>query len=222
MERIFKQFQVTIFLAAISSIGLAQSSVSVIGIPPPIYPMKEKEAGHSGIVHIAIKISADGNLAKAKISRSSGFPKLDKSALEAVKKGKFLPAKDASGQPVGSEGIVPISFVTEIGSTPSPGIEPAEEQRAYLIKMLSMSCSLYQDRLLTVSASEQKKPSESYNFRFPLILFEVLMQSERKLGKSKSLIADSETFFQRYDKQCALDPKRSAYETFASAVHYKP
>ena len=222
MERIFKQLQLTFFLAAIASIGFAQSSASIIKIPSPIYPVKEKEAGHGGIVHVAINISASGNVVKARISRSSGFSKLDQSALNAVKTGKFNPAKNASGQPIDSQVIVPITFESGIDSRNNSGIEPADEQRAYLIKMLRMSCSEYQEKLLIVSASEQKKPSESYNFRFPLILFEVLMQSERKLGKNKSLIADSEVFYRTYERECARDPKRSAYEAFASAVHYTP
>ena len=213
MKRIFRQLLLTIVLAAISSIGFAQSDASIIKIPLPAYPIKEKRAGHDGMVRIAVKISNDGSVASARIAGSSGFPKLDQSALDAVKAGKFFPAKDASGQPIASEVIVPITF--------DSGIESTEKQRAYLIKMLGMTCSEYQEQLLKVSASEQKKPSESYNFRFPLILFEELMQSEKKLGKNVSLIPDSEAVFKMYESHCARHSKISAYEAFSYAVNYK-
>lgn len=49
------------------------------------YPAAARDAGITGSLRMAVEIRANGSLGKVEISRSSGFPLLDKSALRIVK-----------------------------------------------------------------------------------------------------------------------------------------
>lgn len=53
---------------------------------------KKKSAGQKGIVEISFTIAADGSLAGAKVSKSSGNPALDKIALDHIRRAAPFPA----------------------------------------------------------------------------------------------------------------------------------
>ncbi|WP_456397879.1 energy transducer TonB [Desulfurobacterium sp.] len=55
------------------------------------YPMVAREMGIQGTVKLILTIGRNGNLLKVTIARTSGFPILDKNAVETAKKAKFPP-----------------------------------------------------------------------------------------------------------------------------------
>lgn len=77
--------------------------------PKPEYPMIAKSRGWQGKVLLRVQVSAEGLSDSVAIDHSSGHEMLDESAVEAVKKWKFIPAKRGE-TPVASSVIVPIIF----------------------------------------------------------------------------------------------------------------
>jgi protein TonB len=60
---------------------------------PPVYPGKARQRGYEGDVLIAAEVRADGRIGTVRVTRTSGYPTLDESALEAVKMWRFEPAR---------------------------------------------------------------------------------------------------------------------------------
>lgn len=77
--------------------------------PLPLYPSLARKMGHEGVVLLAVEILADGHVGHLMVKKSSGFPTLDQSALDAVKRWKFIPAK-WMGRPVSTWVDVPVKF----------------------------------------------------------------------------------------------------------------
>lgn len=77
--------------------------------PPPAYPAASKRYGEQGIVMLDVYVLADGTAGKVSVQKSSGFPRLDNAALEAVKQWKFVPAKRL-GETVAAPVTVPVRF----------------------------------------------------------------------------------------------------------------
>ncbi|WAK02531.1 energy transducer TonB [Methylobacter sp. YRD-M1] len=80
--------------------------------PPPKYPAVAKRRGWQGKVRLRVSVSAEGYSEAVAIHSSSGYEALDESAVEAVKKWRFNPAKRGSTA-VASSVIVPINFTLE-------------------------------------------------------------------------------------------------------------
>ncbi len=77
--------------------------------PMPRYPRSSRRRGEEGIVCIKVWIDIKGNPKKVEIIKSSGFPSLDKSAVDALRKGSFVPAMK-NNKPVTSTLIQNIEF----------------------------------------------------------------------------------------------------------------
>lgn len=60
---------------------------------PPVYPGTARQRGYEGDVLIAAEVRADGRIGTVRVTRTSGYPTLDESALEAVKMWRFEPAR---------------------------------------------------------------------------------------------------------------------------------
>lgn len=60
---------------------------------PPVYPAKARQKKQEGLVLVRAQVDPAGQTRTALVSRSSGFPLLDKAALDAVLKWEFIPAK---------------------------------------------------------------------------------------------------------------------------------
>ena len=80
--------------------------------PAPPYPEDARERGEQGKVLVRALINADGTVAELTMKRSSGFANLDQSALETVKKWRFVPARRGAAT-VSAWVVVPISFSLE-------------------------------------------------------------------------------------------------------------
>jgi protein TonB len=77
--------------------------------PAPRYPPLSRRLGEQGRVMLRVHVSADGKAMEVTLHKSSGFDRLDRSALETVKQWKFVPARQGD-KPVSAWVIVPIQF----------------------------------------------------------------------------------------------------------------
>ncbi len=86
--------------------------VAYLNNPRPEYPRIARRLGEHGRVTLHVFVSPAGLAEKIEIGTSSGYPRLDQAAREAVRSWKFVPARQGE-QAVGAWVLVPISFVLE-------------------------------------------------------------------------------------------------------------
>ena len=80
--------------------------------PAPAYPAQSRQFGEQGKVLLRVLVKADGSVEQVNLRKSSGYDRLDSTALETVKQWRFVPAKRAD-QAIAAWVIVPISFSLE-------------------------------------------------------------------------------------------------------------
>lgn len=80
--------------------------------PAPDYPSVSRRLGEQGKVLLRVQVTADGAAGSVELQTSSGSTRLDRAALEAVKKWRFVPAKRGE-QPVSALVVVPVRFSIE-------------------------------------------------------------------------------------------------------------
>ena len=97
-----------------------------ITTPAPAYDDAERRAGHAGTTQVVFHVAADGTVVDARVAQTSGWPALDASALEAARRWRFEPARDAEGKAVASQMQVPITF----GSAAAAADDPVARARA--------------------------------------------------------------------------------------------
>lgn len=75
-------------------------NLSIIYQPDPdaYYPSFSKRQGETGKIMVTLSINENGDVTSEAISQSSGFPRLDKAALEIGKRYKFK-AYEVNGKP---------------------------------------------------------------------------------------------------------------------------
>ncbi|SMB28684.1 TonB family protein [Sterolibacterium denitrificans] len=78
--------------------------------PSPIYPALSRQRGETGRVLLHVHILANGRAERVELKTSSGFERLDRSALEAVARWRFVPARRGNER-LAAWVLVPISFV---------------------------------------------------------------------------------------------------------------
>lgn len=83
----------------------------------PVYPVISRRLGEEGTTILTVWISAKGAVVKMGIYKSSGYPRLDKAALTAVKDWKFAP-RTYDGVAVDSTSRLPIMWKLEEDSLP--------------------------------------------------------------------------------------------------------
>lgn len=76
----------------------------------PAYPAAARKEGVKGTVHLKVLINVNGRAIDAQVVGSSGHSALDQSALNAIYKWRFSPAKDAKGQKVRCYVNIPVIF----------------------------------------------------------------------------------------------------------------
>ena len=97
---------------ATPKIELPSSSADYLNNPPPAYPPLSKRLGEQGKVVVRAFIEANGTATKAEIRTSSGYERLDKTALQTVLRWRYVPGKRA-GVVEAMWFNVPINFVLE-------------------------------------------------------------------------------------------------------------
>lgn len=84
--------------------------------PNAPYPAESRDANEQGTVLLRVRTTPEGTPVEVLVHQSSGFARLDRSALETVKKWQFRPTPD-DGTVVWRE--VPISFfITSVPPRP--------------------------------------------------------------------------------------------------------
>lgn len=83
--------------------------VSYLNNPAPDYPPMSRRLGEEGRVLMKVLVAADGTATHVQIEKSSGSERLDKAAINAVKRWQFLPAKK-NNQPLSAYVLVPVKF----------------------------------------------------------------------------------------------------------------
>lgn len=61
--------------------------------PPPRYPHVARRRNYQGTVVLEVRVTVEGRVAQVRISQSSGYSVLDKSAVKSVKGWHFTPAR---------------------------------------------------------------------------------------------------------------------------------
>jgi periplasmic protein TonB len=64
----------------------------------PIYPPASRRAGEQGTVRLKVLVDTNGRASNVAVSQTSGFPRLDQAAVEAVKKWRFVAATDGTNK----------------------------------------------------------------------------------------------------------------------------
>lgn len=77
--------------------------------PAPSYPERSRERGEEGRVVLRVEVGADGRVRDIAILQSSGFPRLDRAARDAVERWRFTPARRGNSA-VADRVDVPIRF----------------------------------------------------------------------------------------------------------------
>ncbi|OSZ76714.1 energy transducer TonB [Hydrogenophaga sp. IBVHS1] len=93
-------------------IELPSSNADYLKNPPPPYPPMSKRLGEQGRVVVRAFIQLDGTASRAEVQRSSGFERLDQTAVQTVLRWRYVPGKRA-GVPEAMWFNIPINFVLE-------------------------------------------------------------------------------------------------------------
>jgi len=87
-------------------------SAQVVFRKPIRVPLESRRQHEEGVVVLAVLLSTDGRVANISIASSSGFPRLDEAALEAVSDWRWSPLV-RGGEPVMVRGMVRIPFIRD-------------------------------------------------------------------------------------------------------------
>ena len=93
-------------------VELPSSDADYLQNPKPAYPPISKRLGEQGKVLVRVLIGVEGNAQKAEIKQTSGFERLDQSAMATVLRWRYTPGKRA-GVPEAMWFNVPVNFVLE-------------------------------------------------------------------------------------------------------------
>ncbi len=98
----------------LSSSGSGQTSEKpgYLKNPPPPYPSEAIRKEQEGLVMLSVWVSRSGEVQSVEISQSSGVAVLDQSALKAVRKWKFKPARSGA-LAIESRVNIPVRFRLE-------------------------------------------------------------------------------------------------------------
>lgn len=77
--------------------------------PPPTYPRLSRKRSEEGLVLLDVLIVADGTVTDILITSSSGYPRLDRSAVETISEWRFRPAT-RNERPIAVRRMIPIVF----------------------------------------------------------------------------------------------------------------
>lgn len=86
-----------------------QFNAAYLNNPAPAYPASARRMGETGRVLLRVYVTAGGLAGEVQIQRSSGVEDLDDAALEAVRRWKFVPAKQGDTA-IAAWVNVPINF----------------------------------------------------------------------------------------------------------------
>lgn len=97
---------------AAASITPPQFGAAYLNNPRPQYPLAARRLRETGVSLLRVVVSAEGRPVSLAIEKSSGSPRLDTAALQAVRDWKFVPAR-AGERAVEGTVLVPIHWKLE-------------------------------------------------------------------------------------------------------------
>jgi protein TonB len=95
--------------AATASTSQARFDAAYLHNPTPLYPALSRRLGEEGKVLLHVHVDASGRPMQLEVKQSSGWPRLDQSALEAVARWKFIAARRGD-EAIDAWVLVPIVF----------------------------------------------------------------------------------------------------------------
>ncbi|MEN9357464.1 MAG: hypothetical protein RL695_1635 [Pseudomonadota bacterium] len=95
--------------AVIASPSPPRFDAAYLDNPKPVYPLISRRMKEEGRVLLRVQVAASGQAGEVDIHTSSGSTRLDQSALAAVSRWKFVPARQGS-EAVAASVLVPIIF----------------------------------------------------------------------------------------------------------------
>lgn len=98
--------QATVAAAAVSE---PRFDAAYLENPAPVYPALSRRFGENGRVILRVFVERSGRAGQVEINASSGSPRLDRAAQDAVSRWKFVPARRGT-EAVGAWVLVPIVF----------------------------------------------------------------------------------------------------------------
>ncbi|HTH39330.1 MAG TPA: TonB family protein [Rhodocyclaceae bacterium] len=98
--------------AAPAAVVQPRFDAAYLNNPAPTYPPMSRRLGETGRVFLRVHVLPAGTPDQVEVRTGSGFPRLDNAAVDAVKRWRFVPAKQGS-ELVAAWVIVPISFSLE-------------------------------------------------------------------------------------------------------------
>ena len=93
-----------------AKVELPSTDADYLNNPEPPYPALSKRLGEQGKVVVRVLIGPDGLPQKAEVRQTSGFERLDQTAISTVMKWRYVPGK-RGGVPEAMWFNVPINFV---------------------------------------------------------------------------------------------------------------
>lgn len=95
-----------------AKVELPNASASYLNNPKPPYPALSKRLGEEGKVVVRAWIDTSGTATRAEIKSSSGYERLDQTALQTVLNWRYIPGQRA-GVPEAMWFNIPLNFVLE-------------------------------------------------------------------------------------------------------------
>jgi protein TonB len=80
--------------------------------PAPVYPPLSRRLHETGQVLLHAHVNVEGHCDKVDIQQSSGFARLDQAALDAVRRWRFVPARQGE-QTVAAWVLIPVNFALD-------------------------------------------------------------------------------------------------------------
>jgi protein TonB len=88
------------------------TAVQYVSRPAPAYPSYSRRAGETGRVVVRVLIDEKGDPLRLELQQSSGFSRLDESAVTAIRAARFKPYTE-DGKPRSVWVLIPIVFDLE-------------------------------------------------------------------------------------------------------------
>lgn len=92
-----------------TEISAPRSNASGLNNPKPPYPLLSRNLGEEGTVILNVMVETDGTVSAVSIARSSGYDRLDQSALRTVQRWHYQPAQQ-QGQAIRMRNQQPVTF----------------------------------------------------------------------------------------------------------------
>ncbi len=90
----------------------SELSVSCPSLTAPTYPAISRRMGEEGKLVLRVELDENGRIDSARVINSSGYDRLDKAALDAVRSWRCRPST-RGGQPVRAVALQPFNFVLQ-------------------------------------------------------------------------------------------------------------